>query len=166
MYCLCCKGHIAKLQAFACKRDQPSTGGNAWHMQKVGQSTREGPTLHAQRPGGRCPAWWAVSYYLCPHSHPVPAMQARPEHSMVLRPGRAGECCSLTLEYTQPLDAALPPSLVIELANPRVLLLFRRCSSPPLAPFVPLQLHACACRLCCSVWRPLPCLRGRTAAGD
>ena len=49
---------------------------------------------------------------------------------MVLRPGRAGECCSLTLEYTQPLDAALPPSLVIELANPRVLLLFRCCCFP------------------------------------
>jgi hypothetical protein len=53
--------------------------------------------------------------------------QARPEHSMVLRPGRAGDSCSLTLEYTQPRDRGAPPSLVIEMANPRVLLLFRCC---------------------------------------
>jgi hypothetical protein len=52
-------------------------------------------------------------------------MQARPEHSMVLRPNATADSCSLTLEYTQPVDQSLSPSLVIEMANPRLLLLFR-----------------------------------------
>ncbi|BDA48870.1 hypothetical protein COCOBI_12-5530 [Coccomyxa sp. Obi] len=52
-------------------------------------------------------------------------MQARPEHSMVLRPNSAAESCSLTLEYTQPLKRSQPPSLIIEMANPRMLVLFR-----------------------------------------
>ncbi len=52
-------------------------------------------------------------------------LQARPEHSMVLRPNSASESCSLTLEYTQPVKRNQPPSLIIEMANPRMLVLFR-----------------------------------------
>jgi hypothetical protein len=52
-------------------------------------------------------------------------VQARPEHSMVVRPNSAAESCSLTLEYTQPLKRSQPPSLIIEMANPRMLILFR-----------------------------------------
>lgn len=59
------------------------------------------------------------------------ALQARPEHSMVLRPNAAADSCSLTLEYTHPVDPSLAPSLVIEMANPRMLLLFRQCSKFP-----------------------------------
>ena len=68
-------------------------------------------------------------------------MQARPEHSMVLRPGRVGDSCSLTLEYTQPAARQQPPSLVIEMANPRVLLLFRRCSARACSPLP--ESHFC-----------------------
>ncbi len=53
------------------------------------------------------------------------ALQARPEHSMVLRPNSAEQSCSMSLEYTQPHDQSVAPSLVIEMANPRVLVLFR-----------------------------------------
>ena len=52
--------------------------------------------------------------------------QARPEHSMVLRPNSASESCSLSLEFTQPFDPSVAPSLVIEMANPRILVLFRQ----------------------------------------
>ena len=53
-------------------------------------------------------------------------LQARPEHSMVLRPNSASESCSLSLEFTQPFDSSVAPSLVIEMANPRILVLFRQ----------------------------------------
>ncbi len=52
--------------------------------------------------------------------------QAQPEHSMVLRPNSASESCSLSLEFTQPFDRSVAPSLVIEMANPRILVLFRQ----------------------------------------
>ena len=45
---------------------------------------------------------------------------------MVLRPNSADESCSMSLEYTQPHDRSVAPSLVIEMANPRVLFLFRQ----------------------------------------
>jgi hypothetical protein len=47
---------------------------------------------------------------------------------MVLRPNGMAKSCSLTLEYTQPVDKSVSPTLVIEMANPRMLLLFR-CGS-------------------------------------
>ena len=53
-------------------------------------------------------------------------LQARPEHSMVLRPNSTSESCSLSLEFTQPFDRSVAPSLVIEMANPRILVLFRQ----------------------------------------
>lgn len=56
--------------------------------------------------------------------------QARPEHSMVLRPNSAAESCSLTLEFFQPLSRSEPPSLIIEMANPRMLVLFRHAVPP------------------------------------
>ena len=67
--------------------------------------------------------------------------QARPEHSMVLRPNSAAESCSLTLEYTQPVKRSQPPSLIIEMANPRMLVLFR-CACILLAP-----VHLSSCPL-------------------
>jgi len=45
---------------------------------------------------------------------------------MVLRPNSADGSCSLSLEYTQPHDQSVAPSLVIEMANPRILVLFRQ----------------------------------------
>lgn len=44
---------------------------------------------------------------------------------MVLQPNAAGASCGLTLEYCAPAAPAAPPSLVVQLANPRLLLLAR-----------------------------------------
>ncbi len=52
-------------------------------------------------------------------------LQAIPEHSMVLRPNKRAEHCSLALDFSTPLDTSQAPLLVIEFANPRILALFR-----------------------------------------
>ena len=44
---------------------------------------------------------------------------------MVLQPNAAGASCGLTLEFCAPAAPAAPPSLVVQLANPRLLLLVR-----------------------------------------
>jgi len=44
---------------------------------------------------------------------------------VVLQPNAAGASCGLTLEYCAPAAPAAPPSLVVQLANPRLLLLAR-----------------------------------------
>ena len=49
---------------------------------------------------------------------------------MVLRPNSTSESCSLSLEFTQPFDRSVAPSLVIEMANPRILVLFRQALFP------------------------------------
>ena len=38
----------------------------------------------------------------------------------------------MSLEYTQPHDQSVAPSLVIDMANPRILVLFRQASSDSL----------------------------------
>lgn len=60
-------------------------------------------------------------------------LQAAPEHRVVLQPNAGGSSCGLTLEYRAPAAAGLGPaaerragaSLVVQLANPRLLLLAR-----------------------------------------
>ena len=52
---------------------------------------------------------------------------------MVLRPNKRAEHCSLALDYSMPISPQVAPLLVIEVANPRVLALFRYfalCSKP------------------------------------
>ena len=44
---------------------------------------------------------------------------------MVLRPNKRAEHCSLALDYSMPISPQVAPLLVIEVANPRVLALFR-----------------------------------------
>ena len=64
----------------------------------------------------------------------VAHIQARPEHSVVLRANTgsslAGDhhrvsSCTLLLRYIKPHDEFSPPDLTVELDNPQVLLLFR-----------------------------------------
>ena len=67
-------------------------------------------------------------------------LQARPEHSVVLRANTgsslAGDhnrvsSCTLLLRYIKPHDEFSPPDLTVELDNPQVLLLFRCVSCCP-----------------------------------
>ena len=48
----------------------------------------------------------------------------------------------MSLEYTQPHDQSVAPSLVIEMANPRVLVLFRQGLSGSLHMII-VHLRAC-----------------------
>ena len=52
-------------------------------------------------------------------------LQAQDHLMMVLQPNPPATSCSLALEYNQWADASIKPSLIIELANARFLLLFR-----------------------------------------
>lgn len=52
-------------------------------------------------------------------------LQARPEHRMVLQPNASDSPCGLTLEYALPAGPGAAPSLLVQLANPRLLLLAR-----------------------------------------
>ena len=59
-------------------------------------------------------------------------LQAEEHLTMVMQPNAPATSCSLALEFNQWADASIKPSLVIELANARFLLLFRsaNCCSP------------------------------------
>ena len=55
-------------------------------------------------------------------------LQADSHCTMVLQPNAPADSCSLALEFNQWADSSAKPSLVIELANPQFLLLFRSAS--------------------------------------
>jgi hypothetical protein len=60
------------------------------------------------------------------HSFFLPCHQAKPEHSLVLIPNGDAEYCSLDASYTSYVDRSVAaPSLMLEVHNPRILLLFR-----------------------------------------
>lgn len=56
----------------------------------------------------------------------VQDMRASPEHTLVLIPNDGAECCSFDAVYTAQVDSRhRPPCLVLDIQNPRVVLLFR-----------------------------------------
>ena len=60
----------------------------------------------------------------------------------------------MSLEYTQPHDQSVAPSLVIDMANPRILVLFRQASPESLLKSRLIPILG-ACRWCSLGWNCL-----------
>lgn len=83
-------------------------------------------------------------------------LQADAHCTMVLQPNAPADSCSLALEFNQWADSSVKPSLVVELANPQFLLLFRSASFIFFTQYFPFPLNT-ACMTATTSCATTPC---------